>query len=314
MGLKNYPTLGLQAFLVLVVMFMLPPLLFSKPNGHHFEFLQNLQGSHKGQKLDGVGKLKRYLEKFGYLHYNDHSTHANDEEFDDQLESAVKTYQLKYGLNETGHLCPRTTEMMMMPRCGVPDIINGTTRMKRHKHGPLSFHTVSHFVLFQGNRKWPYSINQAHLIYKFESSVPVIHIRLLRPAIVQAFAKWEYVIPFKFVEARRGQVANITIGFHRRNHGDPVGFDGPGGTLAHAFPPTIGMFHYDADEKWSTNPKPNEMDLETIAIHEIGHVLGLQHSAVPEAIMYGLFSPGEKKRRLHKDDVLGIRTLYGLHR
>ncbi|KAF9595888.1 hypothetical protein IFM89_005374 [Coptis chinensis] len=318
MALKNSPILGLQSFLLLVVMFMLPSLLFTKPNGEHFSFLENLQGSHKGQKLEGVCKLKRYLEKFGYLQYNDHSTHANDEEFDDQLESAVKVYQLNYGLNETGTLDSRTMEMMLRPRCGVPDIINGTTRMrsgkmKRHQHGPLSFHIAPQFAFFSGRPKWPYT--QANLTYRFRSSVEVIDLQTLRPVIAQAFAKWEFVIPFTFSEAQESQTHwNITIGFHKLDHGDRHAFDGPGGVLAHAFEPTVGWFHYDADENWSPNPNTNQIDLESIAVHEIGHVLGLQHSAIPEAVMYGLFSPGEQKRELHSDDILGIRTLYGLDR
>ncbi|KAK9991760.1 hypothetical protein SO802_026745 [Lithocarpus litseifolius] len=48
-------------------------------------------------------------------------------------------------------------------------------------------------------------------------------------------------------------------------------FDGAGGTLAHAFAPTNGRFHYDADEKWSVGAIPDSYDLETVTLHEIGH-------------------------------------------
>ncbi|KAF8403188.1 hypothetical protein HHK36_011285 [Tetracentron sinense] len=63
----------------------------------------------------------------------------------------------------------------------------------------------------------------------------------------------------------------MVIGFHRLNHGDNAPFDGPGGTLGHSYAPTNGRFHYDANERWSTNPSPGVMDLESVAVHKIGH-------------------------------------------
>ena len=68
-----------------------------------FEFLKHLQGCHKGEKVKGIHNLKAYLENFGYLSYNNHSknhTHTNDDDFDELLESAIKTYQLNYHFNE----------------------------------------------------------------------------------------------------------------------------------------------------------------------------------------------------------------------
>ncbi|OMO49589.1 Peptidase M10, metallopeptidase [Corchorus olitorius] len=53
---------------------------------------------------------------------------------------------------------------------------------------------------------------------------------------------------------------------------------------------------------------PNEIDLESVTVHEIGHLLGLQHSLV----MYAYFDSGITKRKLSRDDVHGIRALYGL--
>ena len=95
-----------------------------------FDFLKHLQGCHKGDNVSGIKVLKSYLEQFGYLNYN-HSikqNHANDDDFDELLESALKTYQLNFHLNPTGTLDAKTVSNMMMPRCGVADIINGTDR------------------------------------------------------------------------------------------------------------------------------------------------------------------------------------------
>ena len=51
------------------------------------------------------------------------------------------------------------------------------------------------------------------------------------------------------------------------------------------------------------------MDLQTVATHEIGHLLGLAHTPVQEAVMYAIISHGSTKG-LNQDDIDGIRALY----
>lgn len=80
---------------------------------------------------------------------------------------------------------------------------------------------------------------------------------------------------------------------------------------------------------WSVSPsgEAGRFDLESIALHEIGHMLGLGHSAIgeteirpggrrviaTEAVMFPIaFSPGNiEGRRLRHDDVAGIIDIYG---
>ncbi|XP_008233428.1 PREDICTED: metalloendoproteinase 3-MMP-like [Prunus mume] len=124
----------------------------------------------------------------------------------------------------------------------------------------------------------------------------------VRSICAQAFQRWAQVTSFTFEKVPATTAADITIGFHRGNHGDGSAFDGPRGTFAHANPPRGGNFHYDADERWSSNPGPNEVDLESVAVHEIGHLLGLNHNPdLPASIMYPYFDYGIIKRDLHRD-------------
>lgn len=52
------------------------------------------------------------------------------------------------------------------------------------------------------------------------------------------------------------------------------------------------------------------MDLLQVAAHEFGHVLGLQHSLEPGAVMSPFYSESYPPQ-LSEDDVRGIQYLYG---
>ncbi|KAM9813132.1 matrix metallopeptidase 23bb isoform 2-T5 [Syngnathus typhle] len=112
-------------------------------------------------------------------------------------------------------------------------------------------------------------------------------------------------------------------GFYALNHSDCASsplhpcFDGINGELAHAFLPPRGEIHFDKHEfwiigrsrfSWSRGVWLN--DLVQVAAHEIGHVLGLWHSAHPHALMNpNATTTGQ--RDVGPDDVRAIRRLYG---
>ncbi|KAJ0482961.1 putative matrilysin [Helianthus annuus] len=295
--------------IVFLLLFVLP--VFShfqyQPNGlldnstdhSPFGFLKHMQGCHKGEKLKGIRDLKLYLSHFGYLNYQSNRKVANPKEdyFDKELEEAIKSYQVYYHLNATGTLDAPTVSMMVMPRCGYPD-------KETHQHSHKTLHTVSHYQFLQGPPKW--AQGKRHLTYAFGSHFPT----RFMPPVARAFSKWATASRyFRFSQARTNQSADIKISFERESHGDGYPFDGPGGVLAHAFAPTDGRFHYDADESWVIGAVPNTFDVESVALHEIGHLLGLDHSQFPNAIMWSTFYSGETKG-LTSDDILGVRALY----
>ncbi|XP_052171997.1 metalloendoproteinase 2-MMP-like [Diospyros lotus] len=269
-------------------------------------------GCSPGKRADGLAKLKHYFQYFGYIN----TSWANfTDDFDDALESAIRTYQLNYNLNVTGELDEPTLKQIVRPRCGVADIINGTSSMKSGKATTSNghIHSVAHYAFFPGTPRWPDS--KRDLTYAF---LPDNQLSDQVKAIFgRAFDRWAAVIPMTFSETSSYYSADIRIGFYSGDHGDGEPFDGVLGTLAHAFSPTSGRFHLDLDENWvvdgdvSTASSSSAVDLESVAVHEIGHLLGLGHSSVEGAIMYPTISSGTKRVELVTDDVQGIQFLYG---
>ena len=130
----------------------------------------------------------------------------------------------------------------------------------------------------------------------------------------QAFALWAQDTPLTFTEVSNGAEADIVVGWASGDHGDGDPFDGPGDILAHAsFPNPYDdsqvFLHFDDDERW-VNSDSADVDLLTVAAHEIGHTLGLAHSSDPSALMYPSYRGPH--RFLDADDIEGAQSLYGV--
>ncbi|KAF3784945.1 Metalloendoproteinase 3-MMP [Nymphaea thermarum] len=166
------------------------------------------------------------------------------------------------------------------------------------------------YSFFPGMPRWPDS--QRNLKYTFSTDNQQYGAEQLRSVFCAAFAKWAAVSPFQFAEASEGEVADIHIAFYSGDHADGHPLDGPGSILAHAFAPTDGRLHFDADETWMLDATGTDgVDLESVAVHEIGHPLGLGHSADESAVMYPSIGTAVRKVELSSADVQGIQVLYG---
>lgn len=131
--------------------------------------------------------------------------------------------------------------------------------------------------------------------------------------VASAFAVWAAQTPLTFTPLNSCASADIEISWQAGDHNSIEDFDGPGGILAYAtfpnpFSPRKVFLRFDNDERWS-NTGFQDVDLLTVAIHEIGHALGLGHSRDPRAIMYASYAG--PRRALSADDIAGIQELYG---
>ncbi|CAN1162759.1 Metalloendoproteinase 5-MMP [Linum perenne] len=300
-----------KSFLFLLLQFisLFPLAVFPHSLPHHSPLLiDNALGSKLGDRQPAVATIKSYLRRYGYMPFNSIHDDDDDDQFDSSLESALKTYQSNFKLDPTGQLDTATAAMMKTPRCGVPDIVNGTNWMFNSPPpaGKKSrFRTTVRYNFFPGNPRWPEE--KRNLTYGFLPGTP----EMAKDPVAMAFEKWEshFRSRFSFAGTEDYESADIKIGFYSRYHGDAGSFDGPGGALAHSSQPGFGLLHFDAEETWAVGPVKKAFDVETVALHEIGHILGLMHSSVPTAIMYPAVADGVTKK-LSRDDIHGIRALY----
>ncbi|KAL6189805.1 hypothetical protein ACLB2K_036206 [Fragaria x ananassa] len=275
---------------------LLPNVTVNTTSTTAWEAFQKFGNCRPGEKVDGLAKLKKSSSRL----------------------SSLKTYQKNFNLNVSGELDDQTINHLVRPRCGNPDIVNGTTTM--HSGKPVSFnnsklHTVGHYSFFPGTPVWPTGRRDLTFAFLPENELS----DEAKSVFISAFQKWSTVIPMTFTETTSYYSADIKIGFFVGDHGDGEAFDGVLGTLAHAFSPPSGLFHLDSDENWviggdiTTSTLTSAIDLESVAVHEIGHLLGLGHSSVEESIMYPTITSKTKKVDLANDDVEGIQSLYGVN-
>ncbi len=232
-----------------------------------------------------------HLQRLGYLEQSDVAGATHD-----GLESAVRSFQRRFGLAETGRADDATRTFMARPRCGVADPPVGAR-------------------VFGAGDAWQKQTLTWSIIEPSDKLPPHRDSNALRWAL----NLWEAVTSLDFKWVRDDANADIVVRFVTGAHGDHQAMDGPGNLLAHAFfpPPLVvgdgpaGDVHFDETEAWTVRMPMagNEQDLVTVALHEIGHSLGLVHSFEPDDVMFPTI--GGAHRYLSENDVFRIQGLHG---
>ncbi len=66
---------------------------------------------------------------------------------------------------------------------------------------------------------------------------------------------------------------------------------------------------FNEEFSWSTDPLAGGFDIETVALHEIGHAVGLGHEDGTPSVMATYYNGVQ--RDLFADDIAGIQAIYG---
>jgi Matrixin/Bacterial Ig domain len=155
-------------------------------------------------------------------------------------------------------------------------------------------------------------LGSANLNYAFVQLTEKAPADSVESEIRRAYSQWAKYAQITFTQASTSTSAKtLAILFASRAHGDGYPFDGPGGVLAHTFypyplnaEPIAGDMHFDNDESWRVGA---DVDAFSVALHEIGHALGLGHSDSPRDVMYPYY---HIVSALGLGDIAAIQQLY----
>jgi hypothetical protein len=207
-----------------------------------------------GERKRGIEDVQNYLRQFGYIR---EGVELRSGVVDDRTSEALRAFQAFNGLPIRGEFDSATKDQMTKARCGLPDMNNG--------------------IAFSTRCRW----NQQGLTYAFRNGTNDTAGQDEFQAVRNAFRTWAAVVPLTFTEVGINATPDIEVDWRNAMDAD---LSMVGISLAHAdFPPGCGVvtntlpkpIHFDNSEHlWSIGAVVDAFDVETVALHEIGHILG----------------------------------------
>ncbi|MFI8521049.1 matrixin family metalloprotease [Streptomyces sp. NPDC085481] len=253
----------------------------------------------RGERQDGFQYVQHFLEQFGYLPARSYEAGR----LDDITALALARFQEHSALVTTGVFDEQTRDMMMMPRCGLVQ-----AEATRATGSPIQDINGSQCA-------W----DKNHFTYSFDGGTAQIPGDNEFGAVRAAFATWQALLPLTFTEVSSGANPDFRIRWVPAH--DP---DYPlmvGSVYAHAAPPpgcgTTAVplpLHFDDEEHmWRIGAQFACMDVQSIALHEIGHLIGLRHvTGVDNTrdVMWPLLNTNVERRVPTANDTSRARSLY----
>ena len=148
-------------------------------------------------------------------------------------------------------------------------------------------------------------------------------------SMLSKYGNWDWLNGIRQSAAAWQAAAKVNLSFSSWDNGAPLSSDGyqqgdshfgdiriggaplAAGVLAlcYATPPynggtLAGDIVFNINQPWNST-----FDITTVAVHEFGHALGLDHSGLTSAVMYAVYN--QTKTSLTSDDVLGVQAIYG---
>ncbi len=235
-----------------------------------------------------------YLDTFGYFEQS--LAGWKDIRVED-ITKAIGLFQAWFGVRKSLQLDPQTVKAMEGPRCGHPDI---------HRKHDAKAQAIKQFI----NANLP-RWSKTGVTYGFASFVPGLTKDVQRKLAAQAFQAWTRYGNLDVTETT-GSTADIVIG---TGQGARSNFDGPGGTLAWAYLPDGSdrqlEMRFDLGETWITDPAQRGILYLNVATHEIGHLMGLDHSKVQSALMAPYYNVATSAPQ-QDDDIPRFQARYGV--
>jgi len=235
-----------------------------------------------------------YLLRYGYL------SQLAEGYTSDDVARALISFQSFFRLSKTGEFGGETERVMDQARCAMPDDSDRgkaiLTKCPQQTGG-----TPLKFAIIQGSA----SVPDDQAFAAIRAAVQTWSV----PGQVPNGPTFQEVSPSSDPDIVIGWVQTDTdLGF---TAGDYAHADFPPNCHASfTHPPPSPLHLNDRDFTWSVAPTPGDADVQSVVLHEFGHLLGMSHSSNPNSVMSPILLLGDQKLVLTDDDLQALLALY----